>query len=334
MSILDPGFSLSLRPMKYPVLYKQYETVTEKNHWSVSEVKFDRDKEHLRNHIPPGTGKLVKRLVAFFATGDSIVANNLVLNLYKHINSPEARMYLGQQLAEETRHIDFYLKLVEEYIPNEQERIEAFQAVDNIPSIKKKADWAIKWIDKMAALDRLVTIEDRRVFVLGLIAFAACIEGLFFMGAFSYVYYLRSKGLLPGLAEGTDWVFRDETQHMLFAFEIMDIARREEPELWNEAMAQAVRDMLAEAIECEMAFAEDALELGVLGFTAPMMRQFLEFSADQRLVRIGLEKIYHTENPFDFMVLQDLQPLTNFFERTVAEYSMNAEGTVSFDEDF
>lgn len=332
--ILDPGFNLNLRPMKYPLLYKQYETVTNQNHWSVPEVKFDRDKEHLRNRIDKATGHMVKRLVAYFATGDSIVANNLVLNLYKHINSPEARMYLSQQLAEEARHIDFYLKLVEEYIPDEAERIEAFQAVENIPSIKKKAEWAMKWIDKMAVMDRLNTLEDRRTFVLGLIAFAACIEGLFFMGAFSYVYYLRSKGLLPGFAEGTDWVFRDETQHMTFALEIVDIARREEPELWNAEMERLVREMLAEAIECEMTFCEDAVGLGVLGFTAIDMRQFLEFCADARCVRLGMEPMYRATNPFDFMVLQDLQPLTNFFERTVAEYSMNTGGEVTFDEDF
>lgn len=332
--ILSPGFDLNLRPMRYPLLYKQYEMVTEKNHWAVSEVKFDRDKEHLRNRLDPATGFMVKRLVAYFATGDEIVANNLVLNLYKHINSPEARMFLGQQLAEETRHIDFYQKLVEEYIPNEQEQLEAFRAVENIPSIKGKADWAMKWISTMVALDTLQTIEDRRTFILGLFAFAACIEGLFFMGGFSYVYFLRSKGWLPGFAEGTDWVFRDETQHMIFGFEVIDIARREEPELWTKEMERLIDLMLDEAIECEMAFCEDATGLGVLGFTATDMRQFLQFSSDMRRARVGIQPKYNVTNPFDFMVLQDLQPLTNFFERTVTEYSMNPTGSVTFDEEF
>lgn len=334
MAILDPGFDLNLRPMKYPELYEMYTTSTQKNHWTVTEVNFSQDKEHLRRRLNATQYRIVSKLVAFFATGDNIVANNLVLNLYKHVNSPEARQYYSRQLFEESVHVDFYLKLVEAYIEDENERNAAYKAVENIPSVKAKADFMHKWIGKMVAIDTIQTDEDRRTFLLGLIVFACAVEGLFFMGAFSYVYYLRSKGLLPGLGEGTDWVFRDESMHMNFAFAIIDIIRREYPELFDADLEQQVKDMFAEAIECEMVFCEDATELGVPGFTTKDMREFLQFQADRRTERLGFTPVYNSRQPFDFMVLQDLQPLVNFFERRVTEYQANANGEVSFDEDF
>ena len=334
MSILNPGFDLNLRPMKYPELYEFYTTSTQKNHWSVTEVNFSQDKEHLRRRLDGSQRRLVSRLVAFFATGDNIVANNLVLNLYKHVNSPEARQYYSRQLFEESVHVDFYLKLVEAYIEDEEERAAAFKAVDNIPSIKMKSDFMHKWIQKLVDMDTIKTEADKRTFLLGLIVFACAVEGLFFMGAFAYVYYLRSKGLLPGLAEGTDWVFRDETMHMRFAFAIIDIIRREEPQLFDDDLEAQIDEMFAEAIECETVFCEDATELGVLGFTKADMGQFLRFQADRRKERLGMTPRYNAKQPFDFMVLQDLQPLVNFFERRVTEYQANAAGDVSFDEEF
>lgn len=160
--------------------------------------------------MTPAEQHLIGRLVAFFATGDSIVGNNLVLNLYKHLNAPEARMYLSRQLYEEALHVQFYLTLLDNYLPDMAAREAAFAAVDNIPSIKLKADFCFKWIDSIEGLDRLETSAHRRAFLLNLVCFAACIEGLFFFAAFAYVYFLRSKGLLHGLATGTNWVFRDE----------------------------------------------------------------------------------------------------------------------------
>ena len=153
------------------------------------------------------------------------MANNLVLNLYQHINAPEARMYLSRQLYEEALHVQFYLTLLDTYVPDEKERAQAFAAVENIPSIARKAEFCFKWIDSMHELRELRTADDRRAFLLNLICFAACIEGLFFFGAFAYVYFLRSRGLLHGLAAGTNWVFRDESAHMAFAFEVVDTVR-------------------------------------------------------------------------------------------------------------
>jgi ribonucleoside-diphosphate reductase beta chain len=331
--LLDPGFNLTLRPMKYPAFYDMYRNAI-KNTWTVEEVNFTTDVDDLRGKMTAAECHLIHRLVAFFATGDSIVANNLVLNLYKHINAPEARMYLSRQLYEEALHVQFYLTLLDTYIPDIKEREEAFAAVENIPSIQHKAQFCQKWIDSINDLDRLETPGQRQQFLLNLICFAACIEGLFFFAAFAYVYFLRSKGLLHGLAAGTNWVFRDESAHMSFAFEVVKKVRSEEPELFNEELNLQINTMLFEAVECEMQFAEDILSLGVAGLSTSDMRQYLEFIADQRLAMLGLQKVFKAKNPFSFMDLQDVQELTNFFERRPSAYQVAVAGDVAFDHSF
>ena len=331
--LLDPGFNLTLRPMKYPAFYDMYRNAI-KNTWTVEEVDFSTDVGDLRNKMTEAERHLINRLVAFFATGDSIVSNNLVLNLYKHINSPEARMYLSRQLYEEALHVQFYLTLLDTYIPDIKQREEAFAAVENIPSIHHKAQFCQKWIDSIQSLDSLETVDHRRQFLLNLICFAACIEGMFFFAAFAYVYFLRSKGLLHGLAAGTNWVFRDESAHMGFAFEVVKKVRAEEPELFNEELKLQIAEMMFEAVECEMQFAEDILSLGVAGMSVTDMRQYLEFIADQRLTMLGMQKIYNAKNPFDFMDLQDVQELANFFERRVSAYQVAVAGDVAFDHAF
>lgn len=331
--LLDPGFNLTLRPMKYPAFYEMYRNAI-KNTWTVEEVDFSTDVNDLRNKMTASERHMINRLVAFFATGDSIVSNNLVLNLYKHINSPEARMYLSRQLYEEAVHVQFYLTLLDTYIPNHDERAAAFAAVENIPSIHKKAEFCMKWIDSIQNLDSLRTQENRRKFLLNLICFAACIEGLFFFAAFAYVYFLRSKGLLHGLAAGTNWVFRDESAHMQFALAVVSKVRHEEPTLFNESLERDIVTMLDEAVECEMQFAEDILSGGVAGLSVADMRQYLEFIADQRLAMLGLQKVYGAKNPFSFMDLQDVQELANFFERRVSAYQVAVAGEVSFSEAF
>ena len=331
--ILDPGFDLNLRPMKYPVFFEMYKNAI-KNTWTVDEIDFAKDTTDLRTRMSPAETHLINRLVAFFATGDSIVGNNLVLNLYKHINSPEARLYLSRQCFEEALHVQFYLTLLDTYIPDHDERAKAFSAVQNIPSIKKKADFCFKWIDSINSLDRLETAQDRRRFLMNLICFASCVEGLFFFGAFAYVYFLRSKGLLDGLAAGTNWVFRDESAHMNFAFEVINTVRKEEPELFNQQMQDMVVSMLEEAVDCEYAFAQDVLDFGIAGLSPTDMRQYLEFIADQRLAALNMPPRFGSKNPFGFMELQDVQELTNFFERRVSAYQMGVGGSVAFDETF
>lgn len=331
--ILDPGFDLTLRPMKYPAFFEMYKAAI-KNTWTVAEVDFAADLEHLRQRMTPAEQHLIKRLVAFFATGDSIVGNNLVLNLYKHVNSPEARMYLSRQLFEEAQHVEFYLTLLDAYIPDPEERKAAFDAIENILSIRKKAEFCYRWIDSMQRLTEIRSVEDRRNFLLNLICFACCIEGLFFFAAFAYVYFMRSHGLLPGLATGTNWVFRDESAHIQFAFEVIHTVRAEEPSLFDHDLESRVVQMLKDAVECERSFAEDVLSFGVNGLSLAEMGQYLEYVADRRLEALGIAPVFGTSNPFAFMELQDVQELTNFFERRVSAYQVAVGGQVEFHSDF
>ena len=295
--ILDPGFELTLRPMRYPGFYEMYRNAI-RNTWTVEEVDFSMDTRDLDTKMSPADRHLIQRLVAFFATGDTIVSNNL----YQHINAPEARMYLSRQLYEEALHVQFYLTLLDTYIPDPTERNAAFAAIETIPSIRQKGAFCFKWIDSIQGLQRLETREHRRQFLLNLICFAACIEGLFFYAAFAYVYYLRSRGLLHGLAAGTNWVFRDESCHMAFAFDVVRTVRAQEPELFDDAMRAQIEEMMEDAIACETQFAEDVLSGGVAGMSVK-----------------------------DFMDLQDVQELANFFERRVSAYQVGVQGEVAFD---
>ncbi|HLL06425.1 MAG TPA: ribonucleotide-diphosphate reductase subunit beta [Myxococcaceae bacterium] len=319
--LLDPGMNLTLRPMAYPAFFEMYRNAI-KNTWTVEEVDFSTDLVDLRSKMTEAERHLIHRLVAFFATGDSIVGNNLVLNLYKHVNAPEARMYLSRQLYEEALHVQFYLTLLDTYVPDPADRAKAFAAIDNIPSIQRKARFCLRWMDSINDLTELKTKEDRRRFLLNLICFAGCIEGLFFFAAFAYVYFLRSKGLLNGLAAGTNWVFRDESTHMQFAFEAIKVARQEEPDLFDARMQADVMEMMRDAVECETLFAQDLLSGGVAGLSVQEMRQYLEYVADQRLMMLGMQPMYRVKNSLAFMDLQDVQELTNFFERRVSAYQV------------
>jgi ribonucleoside-diphosphate reductase beta chain len=332
-TILDPGLCLTLRPMRYPQFYEMFKDGI-RNTWTVEEVDFSTDLADLRSRLSVAEIHLIQRLVAFFATGDSIVSNNLVLNLYKHINSPEARLYLSRQLYEEAVHVQFYLTLLDNYIPEPENRAAAFAAVENIPSIAKKAQFCMKWMDSIQELDELRTPAEQRQFLLNIICFAGAIEGLFFFAAFAYVYFLRSRGLLHGLASGTNWVFRDESCHLEFAFEVVKVVRGQHPELFDAKLERDVVQMMREAVDCEAQFSEDLLSGGVAGLSVGDMRQYLEYVADSRLGRLGIAPVFGSKNPFNFMELQDVQELTNFFERRVSAYQVAVAGEVGFHEDF
>jgi len=334
--LLNPQLDLTLRPMKYPQFFQLYKNSI-KNSWTTEEIDFSVDFEHLRDRVSPQEAHLIKRLVAFFATADNIVAHNLVLNFYKHVNSPEYRMFLGRQLAEEMLHVETYLLLVDNYIPDHEERRAAFGAYQSIPSVKQKADFCFKYMDSIEELGSLNTDDQRRQFIENLICFASCVEGLFFFGSFAYVYFLRNKGLLPGLATATNWVFRDESLHIEGAMAVIEELRKEYPHLFDASLEARVQKMIEEAINVEMNFCQDALTQGVTGLSPQLMRQYLENVADQRFVQMGFSKKYLTKNPFSFMVLQDVQPLTNFFEKRVTEYSKGFESSrnaVTFAEAF
>jgi ribonucleoside-diphosphate reductase beta chain len=332
-SILDPGLDLTLRPMRYPVFHEMFKKAV-RNTWTVDEVDFSTDLVDLHRRLLPPERHLVNRLVAFFATGDSIVANNVALNLYRHVNAPEARMYLSRQIYEEALHVQFYLTLLDTYIPDLEERERAFGAIHNVPSIARKGEFCFQWMDSVQDLERLETREQRRAFLLNLLCYGLCIEGLFFFAAFAYVYFLRSKGLLNGLASGTNWVFRDESMHMEFGLEVVRTARSEEPELWDAALERQVGSMLEDAVACELQFAEDLLQGGIPGLSLRDMRRYLEYVADQRLASVGIAPRFGARNPLSFMELQDVQELSNFFERRVSAYQVGVSGNVSFDESF
>jgi ribonucleoside-diphosphate reductase beta chain len=236
-----------------------------RNTWTVEEVDFSMDVNDLRGKMTPAERHLINRLVAFFATGDSIVANNLVLNLYKHINSPEHGCTFRASFTKRRCTYSFISLFLTPYIPDHAERAAAFAPLRIFLRSEKKAEFCLKWIDSIESLDRLESKDDRRKFLLNLICFASCIEGLFFFAAFAYVYFLRSKGLLHGLASGTNWVFRDESAHMNFAFEVVKKVQKEEPDLFDEQMTREIVMMLDEAVECEVQFADDILSLGVAG---------------------------------------------------------------------
>lgn len=334
--ILDSDLDLTLRPMKYPQFFHFYKDSI-KNIWTTDEIDFSVDFEHLRDRLTLAEGHLIRRLVAFFATADNLVAHNLVLNFYKHVNSPEYRMFLGKQLFDEMLHVETYLLLVDNYIPDLQERKAAFDAYQTIPSVKLKADFCFKYMDSIEKLDVLDSDDKRRQFVENLICFAACVEGLFFFGSFAYVYFLRNKGLLPGLATATNWVFRDETMHIEAAMQVVDVIRHEYPHLFDADLAARIEAMIDEAIAVEMAFCRDTLSLGVSGMSEKLMLQYLQYVGDERLVQVGFKRKYGATNPFAFMVLQDLQPLTNFFEKRVTEYQKgfeSSQSSVVFDEAF
>jgi ribonucleoside-diphosphate reductase beta chain len=334
--LLDSQIDLTLRPMKYPQFFEMYKNSI-KNRWTTDELDFSVDFEHLRDKVSPEEAHLIKRLVAFFATADNLVAHNLVLNFYKHINSPEYRMFLGKQLFDEMLHVEAYLLLVDNYILDDVEKKAAFDAYENVESIKCKADFCFKYMNSIYKLESLDTKEHKKQFVKNLICFASCVEGLFFFGAFSYVYFLRSKGLLPALATATNWIFRDETIHIEGAMAALDSIRSEYPEIFDIQLHQFILEMIEEAIEIEMQFCHDALNFGVSGMSESLMRTYLEYVADQRLNQMGYPRHFNSENPFPFMVLQDVQPLTNFFEKRVTEYqkglNMTQSGVV-FDEAF
>lgn len=324
--ILSYGQNLTLRPMKYPQFYEMFRAAI-KNTWTVDEVDFSTDVADLRNKLTESERHMVSRLVAFFATGDSLVGNNLALNIYQAVNSPEARMYLSRQMYEEALHVQFYLTLLDTYVPDIAERHAAFNAVKDIPSIAAKAAFMNKWMNQTSKSD---TAQ-----LLNIICFAACVEGLFFFAAFAYVFYLRSRGLLSGLASGTSWVMRDESMHMSAAFELVHIIRAEQPALFNADLEKSVRAMMADALDAEMAFAMDLLGGGIPGLSARDMATFLNYTAQQRLLNLGFApRAAMVKQPFPFMELQDVQELTNFFERRVSAYQHGVTGEVRFDESF
>jgi ribonucleotide reductase beta subunit family protein with ferritin-like domain len=286
--------------------------------WRAEEIDLSKDLTHWET-LDQKEKYFVSMILAFFAASDGIVLENLAMRFMGEVQLSEARAFYGFQIAMENIHSETYSLLIDTYIKDREEKTMLFQAIDNFPCIKKKADWAIKWIN-----------DKRSSFATRLIAFA-CIEGIFFSGAFCSIFWLKKRGLMPGLTFSNELISRDEALHTEFAV-LLYI------KLNKKLTKSKVLEILKEAVEIEKEFICDALPCRLIGMNSDLMCQYIEFVADRLSVQLGYDKIYGTKNPFDFMEMISIEGKTNFFEKRVAEYALadktKTEDVFDFDADF
>ena len=268
--------------------------------WTPEEISFAKDAEDW-SKLTDEEKFFIKRILAFFAGSDGIVQENLATRFQREVDSQVVKLFYSFQNAMEGIHAETYSLLIDTYVKDEEEKNNLFQAIDTIPCIGKKAKWALKWIDS------------QENFAKRLVAFAA-VEGIFFSGAFCSIYWLKKRGLMPGLTFSNELISRDEGLHTLFAVALYHTLKEQLSE-------EDVRQILTEAVEIEKEFICDALPCSLIGMNAKMMSQYIEFVADRLAVQLGIQKIYRAQNPFDFMELISLEGKTNFFEKKVSEYS-------------
>jgi ribonucleotide reductase beta subunit family protein with ferritin-like domain len=268
--------------------------------WTPEEISFAKDGEDWAK-LTDDERFFIKRILAFFAGSDGIVQENLATRFQREVDSQVVKLFYSFQNAMEGIHAETYSLLIDTYVKNEEEKNHLFQAIDTIPCIGKKAQWALKWIDS----------QDN--FAKRLVAFAA-VEGIFFSGAFCSIYWLKKRGLMPGLTFSNELISRDEGLHTLFAIALYHTL----PNTLNES---EIREILMEAVEIEKEFICDALPCSLIGMNAKMMSQYIEFVADRLAVQLGMQKLFKAQNPFDFMEMISLEGKTNFFEKKVSEYS-------------
>ncbi len=270
--------------------------------WRPEEIDLSKDMAHW-NSLTYQEKYFISMILAFFAASDGIVLENLAARFMDEVKLPEARAFYGFQIAMENIHSHTYSLLIDSYITNSNDKITLFNAIDNFPCIKKKADWAIKWIqDKQSS------------FATRLIAFA-CIEGIFFSGAFCSIYWLKKRGLMPGLTFSNELISRDEALHTEFAILLYS-------KLLHKEDKTTVIDIIKEAVHIETEFICEALPCRLIGMNSTLMCQYIEFIADRLCLQLGYDKIYDTKNPFDFMNMISLEGKTNFFERVVSDYAL------------
>lgn len=292
-------------------MYKQSVSVF----WTPEEIDFSKDLEHW-DKLNDDERHFIKNVLAFFAGSDGIVQENLASRFQREVNSQVVKLFYSFQNAMEGIHSETYSLLIDTYVKDKEEQNHLFQAIDTIPCIKKKADWAMKWIDS----------QDN--FAKRLVAFAA-VEGIFFSGAFCSIYWLKKRGLMPGLTFSNELISRDEGLHTMFAIALYHT-------LPTPLLESEISEILKEAVEIEKEFIVDALPCSLIGMNSKMMTQYIEFVADRLAVQMGCQKLYRTSNPFDFMELISLEGKTNFFEKKVSEYSRPTENgaAIRFDEEF
>ena len=323
--LFDPSTSTaSQRYTLFPIaqseedLYRLYKKAVA-SFWTVEEIDFSKDKDDWEK-LTENEQYFIKNVLAFFAGSDGIVQENLASRFQKDVQSPIARLFYGLQNAMEGIHSETYSLLIDQYVKDKDEQMKYFRAIDTIPAIKKKADWAMYWIDSH---------ED---YPTRLLAFA-CVEGIFFSGSFCAIYWIKKRGLLPGLTFSNELISRDEGLHTEFAVAMYHKMKNRIPE---EAVYQTIR----EAVDCETEFITESLPVSLIGMNARDMTQYIQFVADRLLVQLGYQKLYRVGNPFDFMDLISLEGKTNFFEKKVSEYSKPGVGmkkedmVIRLDEDF
>ncbi len=306
-----------LLPIKYPEIWKMYKS-HEASFWTAEEIDLSPDLKDWER-INSDEQHFIKHVLAFFAASDGIVNENLAVNFMKEVQLPEARCFYGFQIMIENIHSETYSLLIDTYIKDPVEKTRLFNAIETVPCVQKKAQWALKWINNGSFAERLI-------------AFAA-VEGIFFSGSFCSIFWLKKRGLMPGLSFSNELISRDEGLHCDFACLLYSML---EEKLSQERVYAIIRD----AVENEHDFVTDALPVSLIGMNSKLMCQYIEFVADRLLVALGYPKIYNATNPFDFMETISLQGKTNFFEKRVAEYQkagvMNTKEQQEFklDEDF
>ncbi|PRP78384.1 hypothetical protein PROFUN_13796 [Planoprotostelium fungivorum] len=289
-----------LFPINYSEIWKFYK-VAQACFWTAEELDLVPDLNDWNNKLNDNERFFISRVLAFFAASDGIVNENLACRFMSEVQIPEARCFYGFQIAIENIHAETYSLLIDTYIKDNAEKNMLFHAIDNIPCVKKKADWALHWIN------------DSDSFGERLVAFAA-VEGIFFSGSFCSIFWLKKRGLMPGLSTSNEFISRDEGLHCDFACLLFNM-------LQVKPSQATVAKIILDAVECEKEFVTDALPVGLIGMNANLMTKYIEFVADRLLVALNCPKHFNTENPFDWMVLISLQGKTNFFERRVSEYA-------------
>ena len=307
-------------PIKNDDFWKMYKRA-EANFWTSEELDLSKDHSDWEK-LTSNEQYYIKHILAFFAASDGIVNENLVERFCQEVKVLEAKFFYGFQIAMENIHSETYSLLIDTYIKDTQEKHRLFNAIDTIPSIKKKADWALKWIN-----DKNSPFSHR------ILGFAA-VEGIFFSGAFCSIFWLKKRGLMPGLCHSNELISRDEGLHTEFAVLMYkNLANKPDPMI--------IYEIIKEAVEIEKEFITESFPCELLGMNNKLMIQYIECIADRLLLMFGLEKVYHSENPFDWMELIAVQGKTNFFEKRVGEYANKAnpnmdqkKNEIGFDDDF
>ena len=307
-------------PIKHHDIWEFYKSM-EASFWTAEEIDLSQDLNDWNNKLNDDERYFIKHILAFFAASDGIVNENLAENFVNEVQYAEAKFFYGFQIMMENIHSETYSLLIDTYVKDEAEKDDLFNALEVFPAIKKKADWALKWIESDSFAERLI-------------AFAA-VEGIFFSGAFCSIFWLKKRGLMPGLTFSNELISRDEGVHCDFAVHLHN------HHLINKVPKERIRSIIVDALNIEREFITESLPASLIGMNAILMTQYLEFVADRLLVELGCDREYNTTNPFDFMDMISLQGKTNFFEKKVAEYQksgvMNTDvdaQKISFDADF